>query len=802
MKKVLSIILVVASLVSLSVLSIYAAGEDGYTQDSILVDSYGTVLSVKVFVSEDEEVLIPVDILSLCGGLCKNSDNSDYIYYDGVQGIGYEKEIRISKNGESGKINVNITPYESVTISSAKFSDSHMYENELYLSLPELLPFLDAKVEIKDDGILHIYPNPVSIFNAIAYDDLDADIFSIDNVFAGLFTGATGYIFDTIINLRFDRLDKITDSGEITDYNKLFEMLLTCNETYLSAFNNEKTPSDIILEEISNSMNDYNDFVESVDDSFKVTKALFYIIDSDLFKNSKEFAKDMEGFDAFGEAVDGVFRVVQYADALNKQVDDHRNMLNAVYGGKYYTDSAKCIAANETALKYGQDTAGVIVSTTSSYLRDAIVKAGNGAISKSELLLPYKITFEFLKFYRPEMKEVLEDTSNMFYLDTIVSDSATVAKELMRSKSYDAKTLEDLRLSMIMALLTSKYAYEIYYDGFLDYEKNGGDVAWKYYKINEWLTMLYIAKDSVECYTPEYYSATKNELSSSIKYLKLGENIDPDTPNVKPQNGAYTRDGDYIYFGEYPQTIKAENVTITSTSDSRGYYLGSDGFYYAKIVALPHGDGDFPISFSTGTTVSYGSLYYFKVEPIRWRILSENGQTALILCDSIIANRRYDDLSNNYAESEIRQWLNTTFYQTAFSELQREIISITTVDNSAESAGYAESPYACENTEDKVFLLSRSEVTNSEYGFSSDKYESDNARGMQTSDYSRATGAFTVHWSDSNYYGNGRWWLRSPAYGDSYLVLDVFYDQSNAGAYTVDGGHVGIVPAMWIDLNP
>lgn len=49
----------------------------------------------------------------------------------------------------------------------------------------------------------------------------------------------------------------------------------------------------------------------------------------------------------------------------------------------------------------------------------------------------------------------------------------------------------------------------------------------------------------------------------------------------------YVREGDYIYFGEYPQTIKEDNVVISTEQDSRGYFLGSDGAYYAKVVASP-----------------------------------------------------------------------------------------------------------------------------------------------------------------------------------------------------------------------
>ena len=259
----------------------------------------------------------------------------------------------------------------------------------------------------------------------------------------------------------------------------------------------------------------------------------------------------------------------------------------------------------------------------------------------------------------------------------------------------------------------------------------------------------------------------------------------------------YDMDGDYIYFGEYPQTIKADDITITDTQDARGYYLGSDGYYYAKVTATPNSSG---YTFSTGASVTSGEVYYFKVEPIRWRILSTDGKTALILCDSIIANHRYDDsYNNNYAQSEIRQWLNDTFYESAFSDLQREIILTTTVDNSVYSTGDSSNSYACEDTEDKVFLLSYREVTSSAYGFASNYSTYNTARRMQTSDYSRATGVLMN--TSSTYYGNGSWWLRSPNYHYGNDARYVYYGGNVGSSNSVSGSYFGVVAALQIRLQ-
>ena len=277
---------------------------------------------------------------------------------------------------------------------------------------------------------------------------------------------------------------------------------------------------------------------------------------------------------------------------------------------------------------------------------------------------------------------------------------------------------------------------------------------------------------------------------------------------------AYTRDGDYVYFGEYPQTIKADDVTITDTTDDRGYYLGSDGNYYAKITADPM---DSNVNFSTGANVTAGTVYYFKVEPIRWRILSEENGEAFLLCDSIIAGVPYQSdfaydsstskyyttangapegtYANNYKYSEVRAWLNATFYETAFTSLQQTIILITEVDNSLTSTGFTSNPCVCENTNDKLFLLSYAETTNSAYGFASSS-ASDTAKIMLTSDYSRAMGVRIG--TSSSSYGSCAWWTRTPTNGvnmvrpvDSAGGLTMFSRVSNKN---------GVVPALRITL--
>lgn len=251
----------------------------------------------------------------------------------------------------------------------------------------------------------------------------------------------------------------------------------------------------------------------------------------------------------------------------------------------------------------------------------------------------------------------------------------------------------------------------------------------------------------------------------------------------------------FIYFGEYPQTIKTDSVTVSATTDSRGYYLGSDSAYYAKVAATPYNSG---YTFSTGTPVTSGTEYYFKVEPIKWRILSEISGESLLLCESILANMAFNsENSSNYSISEVRAWLNAEFYNKAFTTSQKTSILTTEVDNSINSnrPELYTSDY-CDNTNDKIFLPCYQELVNANYGFSNSSNFSA-TRERLASDYSRATGINMS--TDNSYYGNGVWWSRSPM---AYYARFIDYNGAiiASGGYTPNICH-GVVPAMKINLS-
>ena len=297
-----------------------------------------------------------------------------------------------------------------------------------------------------------------------------------------------------------------------------------------------------------------------------------------------------------------------------------------------------------------------------------------------------------------------------------------------------------------------------------------------------------LTEDVSEETTLEDIKAT-TEASSEIE-------TETETESETETETAYIIDDDEIFFGEYPQKIKADDVQITDTVDERGYYLGSDGAYYAKVTATPFED---LYKFSNNQKVVAGQEYYFKVEPIRWIIVQTDGETALLICGFILENAVFGGNDHNYERSDIRAYLNSEFYNTAFNEYQQSLINTVTVDNSNKTTAHPDIPTMCKDTEDKIFLPAFSEITNEQYGFE-DAGTKDMYRIKLTTDYARAVGAWMYYKTDG-YYGSGAWLTRTPNTPNANWIYGVHRDGTLYSHVKNDESYLGIIPMMQISLK-
>lgn len=225
----------------------------------------------------------------------------------------------------------------------------------------------------------------------------------------------------------------------------------------------------------------------------------------------------------------------------------------------------------------------------------------------------------------------------------------------------------------------------------------------------------------------------------------------------------YIQDG-FLYFGSYPQTVKNASVYIISNEkDENGYYTGSDGEKYALLKANPLDS----YTFSNGKKIIENNKYYFKVEPIKWKILEDKNGKVFLFSELILDAHKFDDSSNDYAASSIRSWLNSDFYNKAFTDKQKELIENITLKDIS-------------NVTDKVFLLSEEEIENTSYGFNGN-----NNRCKKVTDYAKANHAY-------EYKENGEYWLRTPSYAGACNVGcygDVYWSG-------VGNDYCGVAPAL------
>ena len=130
------------------------------------------------------------------------------------------------------------------------------------------------------------------------------------------------------------------------------------------------------------------------------------------------------------------------------------------------------------------------------------------------------------------------------------------------------------------------------------------------------------------------------------------------TPVTEEVNGTT-----YVYFGVWPQSVLPATSTVTVdetvsvTMGANTYYLGSDGNYYAKCTENAWGSGA-EYKYHDGTQVGRGgtTTRYFKVEPIKWRVLTDNysGKKLLLAENILTANVPYYDYNSKF-KSEIRR---------------------------------------------------------------------------------------------------------------------------------------------------
>ncbi len=259
--------------------------------------------------------------------------------------------------------------------------------------------------------------------------------------------------------------------------------------------------------------------------------------------------------------------------------------------------------------------------------------------------------------------------------------------------------------------------------------------------------------------------------------------------------------GDYYKFGSYPQS-KVKNISIIEALKS-AKDTDDDGY-------LNYENDEYEVVYERYSR----KIGYFKVEPIVWEVKSDGTLVSSMILDSKCYNYTFGERTyqgvliygNNYKYSTIRAFLNgyngsdygvenftgKGFYDLAFTQEEKAKILETIVDNSAKTTYDSPNQYVCENTNDKIYLMSFSEMRKTNHG-----YKNDQDRMRKGTDYAIARG-LDVESNNHSYY-----WTRSPSSGDSDCAWYVRSDGDLRCNNCVSsdpraGDRTGVLPALKI----
>ena len=182
---------------------------------------------------------------------------------------------------------------------------------------------------------------------------------------------------------------------------------------------------------------------------------------------------------------------------------------------------------------------------------------------------------------------------------------------------------------------------------------------------------------------------------------------------------------------------------------------------------------------------STGKFYWFKFEPIIWDINCTNSNIFVLTSNTILDAFEFDyninssyatpDESkgdNTYQDSTLREFLNSSFKDTAFNQTQLNVCN----------------DYLISDEKDKVSI--NSEANNLGY------YQTMESRKKSPSSYALAMGVYS---STNDIYGNSYYWTRSP-YSSSYkaMVMTPNGITTNRDVWSVN---TGVAPCININLG-
>lgn len=475
-----------------------------------------------------------------------------------------------------------------------------------------------------------------------------------------------------------------------------------------------------------------------------------------------------ESFELMSKTVDNdVFLQYKYSTAKNELVRKNYSLAIKLFEElDGYSDSDEMIKqcyAGEKKAEYEK--------YKSKYESKEYELALNGFLSLGD--------YESSKEYVQKCKDgITEDKYNQAQLDFENEQFGSAKKAFEELAGY--KNSNDV-LKQIDEIYKTRYT-----DASQRYEDGSYDEAIKIYQT------IIEYKDSQKCI--EKCNNKKNE----IKYIEACEKYD--AGNYDEALKIFTsingfKDSSYcITLCKTRKTEKlyeeaVKNYKNNKTSEALSSFKSLSGFMDSDINILKCN----LINSKKGDIIYFGEFEQDNntgngKEKIGWIVLKIENNKMLLLSEKVLDSRKFYEYNQSvrWGGSDLRTWLNGTFYNSTFDTTEKKIIQNSYLTDSRSSV------WGCnpgDSTYDYVFCLSNSEIKTNLNDYSKWRAQPTQyavAQGCKTN----ADGMCTA------------WWLRTPGWdGTSTCAVRSSDSSIDEPGYYVYRDYVGVRPAMWLDLR-
>lgn len=203
-------------------------------------------------------------------------------------------------------------------------------------------------------------------------------------------------------------------------------------------------------------------------------------------------------------------------------------------------------------------------------------------------------------------------------------------------------------------------------------------------------------------------------------------------------------------------------------------------------------------------------------EPIEWIILEVTDTKALLVSKYILDCKKFNNTAGNitWEDSDLRRWLNTTFYDEAFRYNEKMIICNDIIEN---KKNYYYNSSSGNQTVDRVFPLSIEEAiiyfedAGDFYKMQENALKPNAMRRALGTPYAIQNGLRVIK-EDNDYKGCGNYWLRTSGKNENrewYSGIFAKYYEAivqepghiNPSGTAVHSGDDGVRPAIWINIS-